>query len=233
MDTHSIRTLTILFDTEISSNEIPLFRGAMLHALADNADAVFHDHYEDGTSRYVYPLVQYKRLAHCAAIVAIDNGADHMGELLSRLPNSIQIGRRHAPLHIRRTIPATTEVKFVGTPQRYHLSRWLPLNQENYEAYTSTDVLSEHIELLNNILCGNILSMLKGLGIILDDDLTASLTKLSDPYTVHYKGVARMAFDADFTSNITLPRGIGIGRNVSIGAGVIHPDNDNTQTEEQ
>ena len=47
-----IRTLTILFDTEIHQKEIPLFRGAVLNLLGDKANMLFHNH--DGEKGFRY-----------------------------------------------------------------------------------------------------------------------------------------------------------------------------------
>jgi hypothetical protein len=53
-----IKTLTIIFNNEISQQQIPLFRGAIIDTM-DNANILFHNHDEDNL-RYSYPLIQYK-----------------------------------------------------------------------------------------------------------------------------------------------------------------------------
>ena len=48
-----IRILTIQFNTEISSKETPLFRGAVLKALGDKANLLYHNHTRERTYRYI------------------------------------------------------------------------------------------------------------------------------------------------------------------------------------
>jgi hypothetical protein len=41
----------------------------------------------------------------------------------------------------------------------------------------------------------------------------------------------RMSFNADFYCNLTIPNNAGIGKNASIGFGVIHLDKETKQSE--
>ena len=58
----NIRTLTVIFDTEIRYKEIPLFRGAVINSMGDKANLLYHNHTGDDTLRYYYPLIQYNCL---------------------------------------------------------------------------------------------------------------------------------------------------------------------------
>lgn len=81
--------------------------------------------------------------------------------------------------------------------------------------------LLEKIELLESILKGNLLAFYKGLGIFVSEELRAEITFLSDPFIVKNKGVKIMAFDIEFVSNLSLPNFVGIGKNASIGYGIV------------
>jgi len=72
----NIRTLTVLYNTEISNKEISLFRGAVLKSLGDKANVLYHNHTGEETFRYSYPLIQYKRINGKAAITCVEEGAD-------------------------------------------------------------------------------------------------------------------------------------------------------------
>ena len=74
---------------------------------------------------------------------------------------------------------------------------------------------------LENILKGNLLSMLKGLDIHLEQELVLRITELSEPFLLNNKGVKLMAFNADFKCNLSIPNNIGIGKNASIGFGTV------------
>ncbi len=80
----------------------------------------------------------------------------------------------------------------------------------------------EKISLLENILKGNLLSMLKGLNIHLEHELIVKITNISDSYILYNKGVGMTAFNADFKCNLTIPNNVGVGKNASIGYGIVH-----------
>ena len=90
----------------------------------------------------------------------------------------------------------------------------------------------ERIAILENILKGNILSMLKGFDIYLEDELIVKITNLSEPYILHNKGIGLMAFNADFRCNLSIPDNIGLGKNASIGYGVTRRKKDEVKQKE-
>ena len=218
----NIRTLTVFYDTEISSREIPLFRGAVLKSLGDKANVLYHNHTGEKSFRYSYPLIQYKRLNGKAAITCVEEGVDIIGQLLSEFPDTIMVGEKELKCEVARVLPARILVQTWDAPFNYHMTRWLPLNSKNYYLYTSMEDENERITMLENILKGNLLSLLKGVGIHLKDELLVRITQLSDSYIIYNKGIRLMAFNVDFTSNLSIPNNLGIGKNASIGCGIVH-----------
>ena len=227
-----IRTLTVTFDTDISYKEIPLFRGAVLKSMGDKANLLYHNHTGAKTFRYSYPLIQYKRLGGKASIVCIEEGADAIGQFLSEMTDSIMIGEREVKCNTDRLMPSKLLVQTWQSSFSYQVFRWLPLNKENYIRYQTAEGMIEKIAILEKILKGNLLSMLKGLDIFLEGELIVKITNLSEPYILHNKGVALMAFNADFNCNLSIPNNIGIGKNASIGYGVIHQKKKEVQQKE-
>ena len=219
-----IRSLTVFYDTEIRDTEIPLFRGAVLRSLGEQANVLYHNHTGESTFRYSYPLIQYKRLNGKAAIVCVEEGADIIGQFLTQMPESVKLGDREKKLDISKAVPARIMVQTWQTAFRYHISRWLPLNARNYLRYQSSEGLVDRVALLEDILKGNILSMLKGLGVHMEDEIKLKITNLSDSFLIYNKGVALMAFNADFTCNLSIPNFVGLGKNASIGCGVVWKD---------
>jgi hypothetical protein len=116
----------------------------------------------------------------------------------------------------------------------YHIRKWLALNQENYEKYNGLEGLGEKILFLENILKGNILSFAKGLNIFLDKQVECTITQLSEPSLTRYKGVKMTMFDAEFTTNVSIPDYVGLGKGVSLGYGTtvkaINKNNNKTAT---
>lgn len=220
-----IKTLTIMFDTEINQKEVPLLRGAVLKKLGDNANILFHNHLPNNTFRYSYPLIQYKRIFGKAAIVCIEDGVNLIGQFLSSLDGPLMIGKREIELNTNRIQPARLLVQTWDNSFSYQINRWLPLNSKNLVLYQALTGDVERIAFLENILKANLLSMLKGLDIYLEQEIVVNISQVSEPFYVYNKGVKMIAFNADFTSNLSIPNNLGIGKNASIGCGVVHQMN--------
>ena len=216
-----IKTLTIIFDLQISNREIPLFRGAILQALEQKGNLLFHNHIEDTTYRYSYPLIQYKRLSEKATIVCIDDGVNVVGELLEKEHLILKIGKREVTAKIEKIIPNRILVQTWKEKFSYFLKGWLALNSENYLKYKNTESLKERINLLEQILKGNLLSVCKGLDIFISEEITVEIQDISSPRVVVNKGVRLMVFDVRFLCNLSLPQNMGIGKNASIGYGIL------------
>lgn len=216
-----IRTLTILYDNEIRQREISFFRGAVINSLGDGANVLFHNHTEGDTKRYSYPLIQYKRIDGKAAITCVEEGADIIGQFLSKTSDSFSIGNREVSLEVAQIIPEKTDVRVSNTYTQYYLYHWLPLNSQNYEHYRNTESLIERIQILESVLAGNILSFLSGVGIHLEERFDLKITDINPLGLFTYKGVDLMVFNVAFRANIALPSYIGIGKSASIGNGVL------------
>ena len=217
-----IRTLTVFTDTEIRQNEIPLFRGAVIHNLGEHPNVYFHNHLGDDKFRYAYPLIQYKRLEGKAAIVCVEDGVDIIGQFLTEVNGALSIGNRQVDCNTGKIQPARILVQTWENMFNYHISRWLPLNSQNYQRYKDIEGVVEKVSFLENILKANLLSMLKGLDIHLEKELILKITEIGNSYLIQNKGVKMMAFNADFKCNLSIPNYIGIGKNASIGYGTVH-----------
>ncbi len=217
-----LRTLTIVTEAEIKQNEIPYFRGAVIKSLGEEVNLLFHNHVGDDQFRYAYPLVQYKRLGGKATIVCVEKGVDVIGQFLLSTGGKLRIGEREVTCDTKRIQPSRLLVQTWEQTFDYHISRWLPLNSKNYLIYKNMNGEVEKTAFLENILKGNLLSMLKGLDIHLEKELTVSITQISEPYLVLSKGVKLMAFNADFNSNLSIPNNLGVGKSASIGYGMVH-----------
>lgn len=215
-----VRTLSVSYDTEISNWEIPLFRGAVVDAIGlSSSNILFHNHLSEDAFRYGYPLIQYKRQSERACIVAIDDGVDIIGQFVASGTDTLQLGEREVSCKVAHIRPSRVLVQLWQSMFQYRLRKWMPFSAKNYQLFLSVDDEAERKSLLERILKGNLLAMLKGLGIWLEDELIVNIKFLSNPYLLRYKGVEMMAFNVDFESNLSIPVGIGIGRHVSVGFG--------------
>ncbi len=220
--TKFLRILTVVTEANIKQAEVPLFRGAVIKSLGEDVDPLFHNHLGDTQFRYSYPLIQYKRLGGKAAIVCVEDGVDIIGQFLLSSGGKLRIGEREIICDTKRIQPARLLVQTWEQSFNYHITRWLPLNSMNYQLYQQIEGVVERISFLENIMKGNLLSMLKGLDIHLEKELQVKFTQLRDPYIISNKGVKLMAFNADFVSNLSIPNNLGIGKNASLGYGTVH-----------
>ena len=110
-----------------------------------------------------------------------------------------------------------TEYKF-ATP-------WIALNTDNYLKYNTLDKRF-HKKLLEKILTGNLLSMMRGIDCTVDYDLYVKINQFKQlPIIAHKHSFS--GFYASFVTNLSLPQYIGIGKSVSKGFGMLERKIDN------
>jgi hypothetical protein len=220
----SINVFLIKFKNEIAFTEIPLLRGAVLNLLGSDAELLFHNHTSDTTFRYSYPLIQYKRIRKKAAIFCIGDGVETIGKLLNAQDYEISLGSRNVCLDIENISPKRNIVQTWDSTFHYYLTNWLALNSTNYQEYMAMDDLADRIDLLERILVGNLLSFAKGVGIEIEQQIICKLISFEEPRLVKVKGVKVMSFNCEFTTNMSLPDYMGIGKHASIGYGTVVKD---------
>ena len=214
-----IRHLTILFDTPIHRAEIPFLRGAVIASMPRDA-SLFHGH--DGESlRYAYPLIQYKCIRRKAALFSIGEGTDIVWDYFRNCTPQVRLGGRRAVLTVEHIEAAETDVEVTDTMENYRVEHWLPFNEGNYARYESEESLIARVQMLERILTGNILSLLKGLGIRTEKHIISQIVDINRKGTERYKSVGLMSFDVTFRCNVVMPAHIGLGRHVSIGFGTV------------
>ena len=217
---NTVDLLTICFKNEILASEIPLFRGAVIHAIQDKADVLFHNHVGQ-SFRYAYPLIQYKRIRKKAAIVCLKQGTEVVGQFLSEKISSLCLADRQIDLEMEGIYPQRCLVQLWTSMFLYRIYQWLPLNSKNYGEWLTLESMSDKVLFLENILRANLLSFAKGVNVHLDAEVICKIVTINRSFLVVNKGVKLMAFDLEFKTNLSLPNHIGIGKNVSIGYGFI------------
>ena len=214
-----VQTLVLQFANDISFNDIPKFRGAVIASL-DKKDILYHNH-TDTQFRYAYPLIQYKRIHQKAAIVCIGDGVKAIQELFASSNFQFCIGEKEVEMKIDYAKAYEHDIRITDDTHFYRIHSWLPLNSENYKKFQHTDSYVEKVQMLEQLLIGNILSFLKGVGIHIEERLELHITNIVDQHPSVLKTVKMMAFDIEFKANIILPPYIGIGKSASIGFGTL------------
>lgn len=221
MEIRYIRILIVQYDTAIQEFEVPLFRGAVIGAISETANLLFHNHISDEKLRYSYPLIQYKRIHGKPAIVCVEEGVDVIGQYLAEGNTFFMLGNRQVEMNVDKIMPRRIIMQTWQNMFLYSIRRWHPLNSENYKIYQQLDSITGKLDLLVKILKGNILSFAKGINLKIEEEILVEITDFEEPHMVKYKGTSVMAFNLKFKTNISLPDFIGLGKNASVGFGIV------------
>ena len=211
----------VLFKPSKVVRRINSFRGAIISTVGNHI-SLFHNHDGDALV-YAYPLIQYKKTDGLLSIVGINEGAEIIDDLWKVGMNfELTIDGEPVTLEVYSKQSYSFEAQISDRPmQTYILTNWLPFNKENYLRYKDTDLLADRISMLERLLIGNILSLLKGLDHWVEEQILVNISEIIKSSTLKYKGIELVSFDVKFKTNITLPLQCGIGKGSSKGFGVI------------
>lgn len=177
-----------------------------------------HHHLEGTQYLYTYPKVQYMVLEGTPSILGVDEGADVVLEISDSLDDLI-FGRNSYHVEQKVIYQREVDIKPDRMTQYKFISPWLGLNSKNYQQYNELREWKDKKFFLNKILTGNILSMCKGLGIIVNRPLDVH-THL-DKEWVKFKGMEVLGFTGEFRVNFMIPNFFGLGKGVSQGFGTV------------
>ncbi|NLZ30981.1 MAG: CRISPR-associated endonuclease Cas6 [Methanomicrobiales archaeon] len=205
-----VRTLYMVLETDRPMQEdATKLRGCIGNRFAEYP--LLHQHAK--TPLLTYPRVQYKVIEGTPAILGIEEGATILKEISGEI-TELALRTRTYRVVQKVMYEQMVDIEVTRQPVQYRfLSPWLALNSRNYEKFRSIDDWNEKKRLLNAILIGNILSLAKGLGIVIERRLYAH-SRLNAMRT-QYKGIEMTAFSGELRINARLPDYIGIGKGVS------------------
>lgn len=215
-----IRYLRIQFSPEITSDELPKFRGAVVAAVG-RRNILFHNHTDDGF-RYSYPLIQYKRQGGHPVLVCLEAGTDEIHALFSEHTRTLRLGSREIDLIIDRITLREHRLQLWDTMFEYRLSKWLALQGDKYRDYHTMTTDDERKRILESTLRGNILSMAKGLDWFIEGRVEVRIHAFTQLRPTLHKDIYMTPFAVRFSCNINLPDTIGIGKGAARGYGVLN-----------
>jgi hypothetical protein len=209
-------------------DELPVRYGHKLRGFFANKfdDILFHQHKQDGSLRYQYPLIQYKIIDNKPLIIGLGDGAERI------INNFLEIEELrfddkvyHSPAS---SLKVDTKKLFVNTAYdmpayKYRfVTPWLGLSQKNYKKYIQDYInakIDKKMKFLKRLIIGNILSFAKGIDWWIEEEIVLE-AKLDD-ISVKFKNEDMIGFKGYFYSNIYLPEFIGLGKSTSRGFGTI------------
>jgi hypothetical protein len=200
---------------KLGTGDAPKLRG--FFAAMQSENVLLHQH-SGNALLYRYPSIQYKVLSGHPTVVAVGEGISALYPLVMSA-QTLVIGDREYPCG---DFDIKLSEKHVGDSremQRYRfLTPWFALNQHNYKIYEKAGE-EERQGLLSAILKGNILSLAKGLNLVVEGRLETQL-RLNEIKT-KFKNETMLAFVGEFETNYYLPELLGIGKSVSRGYGTL------------
>lgn len=212
---YNVVKLTLKTDSPINASASKL-RGFIGNQYSEFT--LLHNHIRDEKFMFSYPFIQYKVIDGDAYIIGIDEG----GEILKKISPELSKLELNKTYSIKEKLIHEKEYDIKPSSEEKHykfITPWLGLNQHNYQKYINTHDWKAKKEILNKILVGNLLSMSKGLGIIVNKRLYAK-THFED-MIADYKGVKMNAFTGEFKVHYDIPDYLGLGKGVSQGFGCV------------
>ncbi|MGL4670580.1 MAG: CRISPR-associated endonuclease Cas6 [Methanobacteriaceae archaeon] len=179
---------------------------------------LLHNHYDNEKFLYSYPLIQYQVFEGQISILGIEEGAKTLKEISSEI-GELKLANSYYKVSGNVIYNKQYDIGHIPETQYNILSPWIGLNSKNYEAYLSNSDWRDKKDLLNRILIGNILSMCKGLGIIVNRKL--HMKSHLDEERVKFKSVEMTGFTGSFRVNFNIPDFFGLGKGVSQGFGTV------------
>jgi len=204
-------------DIELQTRDAHKLRGYFGNLFIEHSP-LLHNHYQDGSARYAYPLVQYKVIDKMPLLVGFQEGAELLVSLFLKI-REIKISGQNYPVLAKNIQQKQYELTVNQQLYNYRFKTlWMALNQENHHKYMLLGE-NEKISFLNRQLQNNILSFYKGLSFRTSERIMA-ITRVNEKQTL-FKDQPMLAFDGEFTTNAFIPEMAGIGKAVSRGFGTV------------
>ena len=216
---HITQTVIRFPDIKLQTRDAHKLRGYFGNLFKEHSP-LLHNHYQNGKTRYAYPLVQYKVIRNIPVLVGFREGADLLVSLFLKI-KEIDIEGGHFPVLAKNI--SQKQLDFSVNQQLYSYefqTLWMALNQENHRKYKQLDENMKN-RFLNRQLQNNILSFYKGLSFRTTERIMAT-ARLEEKQT-NFKDQSMIAFSGEFATNAFLPELSGIGKAVSRGFGTVLP----------
>lgn len=213
-----IQTTTIKFpEIKLKTRDAHKLRGYFGNLFKENS-ALLHNHFDDGSLRYKYPLVQYKVVDNIPVLLGLNEGGELLISLFLKI-SELNIAGDVFPVFHKNIENKKEKVEILDDLFSYQFKTlYMGLNQKNHKIYIEGNNAEKNF-LLKKTLTANILSFFKGIDYHANEKimLTAELKEKK----TKFKDKTMIAFTGGFTTNVMLPDFIGLGKAVSRGFGCI------------
>ena len=221
-----LRLLSLSFNLPIYPRQISQWRGAFIE-MAGWQNDLFHNHNTTNIAKpqsstkhhFRYPLIQYRIRNRQAALLAINEGADALQQILASSDWQINWEGQQQQLKIEDFQMQEHYFRMLPQPRQYKLFKWLPFNSDNYKKWQDCRNASERADLMERILASNLIAVFANFGWRLPERMEVTLDRVLQESWVQHKNVKMIAFNVLFICNVLLPPQLAIGKSVSAGFG--------------
>jgi len=170
---------------------------------------------------YKHPLIQYKIIEGRILIIGIKEGA----YLLKAINTNKYIELHHKKYKIKKRI-RNDKYSLFGCKEDIFCYKfytpWVALNEKNFTKYLKIKKTKNRTNnLLRKILIGNIISMSKSIGYVVDKQIYVSINIEENELIEVKNGVRLLSFYGEFKTNFIIPNLWGIGKFSSRGYGTV------------
>ena len=99
----------------------------------------------------------------------------------------------------------------------------MALTEKNYGKWQAYNIYVERVQMIEKLLTNHLLQGLWGMGWDSKERIQTNLMTINRIAPVPYHRMQLLAFDVEFTTNMLVPSGLGMGKAVSHGFGVVYP----------
>lgn len=216
----TVRTLLISFNLPIWGKEISQWRGAFLE-MAGWQEDLCHNHLANDGYHYRYPLVQYRVQRGKASLFAMNEGVEALQRVLSTRDWQLRWQNEPQLLVIEDLDVQEHHLKLLDKKKRFRLRHWMALNAENYQKWLTSETIVQKMMLLQKLLENHVMAAIWGLGYQPAARVEVNLLDVERMKPVMYHNTKLLAFDVVFETNVLLARGMGVGKGISHGFGVV------------
>ncbi len=221
----NLRMLSVTFAEEIQPNELENFRGALIEKVGLEHERYHnHNNAKDGSPafHYRYPLVQYQLLRRRPRLLFLEEAIEDARHFFTRPDWDFTMNGRPYQSTVAELKASQYEIGLTpGQYRHYRLRRWQALNTDNFQSYRQLETLTAKVAFLERVLTGQLLSFFSGVGHRLPERFGLALTDWHYSGAALYKGVRVCTFGLSFRTDLLLPPGVGLGKGVSLGFGMV------------
>lgn len=214
------RYLHIIFSEPIQAYDIPKFRAAVIEK-TQRESTLFHNHVDDKSYIYRYPLIQYKVTDKKASLVCLAEATEDIHYLLKQKKFDFRIGQNKMNFEIEDVRLKYEIIQTWSDTFTYNIHNWIALNQDNYREYQNKTSLVEKMQLLEELLEKHIRIFMEAMQAAEFVPLKVSLLEIKGEKHIEYKNIFHITFSLNFRCNLSIPNFVGLGKGVSVGFGNI------------